>query len=171
MKIPKHPTLIRRQLLARLKEFHPESPILAASLVLIHRRCGRPGCRCQGRRCPGKSVPPPPAATPDSAILCGPARLAGPASAPAGAGELSLCRRLRNIGGLRLVQRSCRDCPTHLPTWRGFRARLPAKNAQFRHGPAAECRHHAAHRRSTGGFSLRLASSATRRSNGRAREA
>ncbi len=47
MKIPKHPTLIRRHLLARLKEFHPQSPLLAASLVLIHRRCGRPGCHCQ----------------------------------------------------------------------------------------------------------------------------
>jgi hypothetical protein len=47
MKIPKHPTLIRRQLQARLKELHPQSPVLAASLVLIHRRCGRPGCHCQ----------------------------------------------------------------------------------------------------------------------------
>jgi hypothetical protein len=47
LKIPKHPTLIRRQLQARLKELHPQSPVLAASLVLIHRRCGRPGCHCQ----------------------------------------------------------------------------------------------------------------------------
>jgi len=47
MKIPKHPTLIRRQLQARLKELHPQSPVLAASLVLIYRRCGRPGCHCQ----------------------------------------------------------------------------------------------------------------------------
>lgn len=47
VKIPKHPTLIRRQLLARLKELHPQSPVLAASLVLVHRRCGRPGCHCQ----------------------------------------------------------------------------------------------------------------------------
>lgn len=47
MKIPKHPTLIRRQLQARLKELHPQSPVLAASLVLIHRRCGRPGCHCR----------------------------------------------------------------------------------------------------------------------------
>jgi len=47
LKIPKHPTLIRRQLLARLKEFHPRSPLLAASLVLVQRRCGRPGCHCQ----------------------------------------------------------------------------------------------------------------------------
>ena len=47
MNIPKHPTLIRRHLLARLKELHPKSPILAASLVLINRRCGRAGCHCQ----------------------------------------------------------------------------------------------------------------------------
>ncbi len=47
LKIPKHPTLIRRHLLARLKELHPKSPVLAASLVLVHRRCGRPGCHCQ----------------------------------------------------------------------------------------------------------------------------
>ena len=46
-KIPKHPTLIRRHLLARLKELHPNSPILAATLVRVHRRCGRPGCHCQ----------------------------------------------------------------------------------------------------------------------------
>jgi hypothetical protein len=49
-KIPKHPTLIHRHLLARLKEFHPKSPILAASLVLIHRRCGRAGCHCRKGR-------------------------------------------------------------------------------------------------------------------------
>lgn len=47
IKIPKHPTLIQRHLLARLKELQPKSPILAASLVLVHRRCGRAGCHCQ----------------------------------------------------------------------------------------------------------------------------
>lgn len=47
VKIPKHPTLIRRHLLARFKELHPKSPVLAASLVLVQRRCGRPGCHCQ----------------------------------------------------------------------------------------------------------------------------
>jgi hypothetical protein len=47
VKIPKHPTLIRRHLLARLKELRPLSPVLAASLVLVRRRCGRPGCHCQ----------------------------------------------------------------------------------------------------------------------------
>lgn len=45
--IPKHPTLIRRHLDARLKEFHPKGPVLAATLVLVQRRCGRPGCHCQ----------------------------------------------------------------------------------------------------------------------------
>ena len=47
MKTPQHPTLIRRQLQARLKQCHPQGPVLAASLVLIHKRCGRPGCHCQ----------------------------------------------------------------------------------------------------------------------------
>jgi hypothetical protein len=51
LKIPKHPTLIRRHLLARLKELHANSPVLAASLVLVHRRCGRSGCHC--RKGPG----------------------------------------------------------------------------------------------------------------------
>lgn len=45
-KIPKHPTLIQRHLLARLKEFQPKGPVLAASLVLVNRRCGRAGCHC-----------------------------------------------------------------------------------------------------------------------------
>ncbi len=47
MKVPKHPTLIQRQLQARLKALHPQAPVLAASLVLIQRRCGRTGCHCQ----------------------------------------------------------------------------------------------------------------------------
>lgn len=47
MKIPKHPTLIRRHLQARLKALHPKTSVLAASLVLIQRRCGRAGCHCQ----------------------------------------------------------------------------------------------------------------------------
>ena len=46
-KIPRHPTLIRRHLQARLKEFRAQGPLLAASLVLVHRRCGRAGCHCQ----------------------------------------------------------------------------------------------------------------------------
>ena len=45
-KIPRHPSLIRRHLQARLKELAPQSPVLAASLVQVQRRCGRPGCHC-----------------------------------------------------------------------------------------------------------------------------
>lgn len=46
MKIPKHPTLIRRSLQARQKELQAQSPVLAASLVTIRRACGNPNCRC-----------------------------------------------------------------------------------------------------------------------------
>lgn len=45
-KVPKHPTLIRRQLQARLKQLAARGPVLAASLVVIHKRCGRTGCHC-----------------------------------------------------------------------------------------------------------------------------
>jgi hypothetical protein len=47
MKIPKHPTLIRRHLLARLKEFKANGPFVAACLVAFRRKCGRPACHCQ----------------------------------------------------------------------------------------------------------------------------
>jgi hypothetical protein len=47
MNIPKHPTLIARHLQARLKELQTPCPLLAASLVTIHKRCGRAGCHCQ----------------------------------------------------------------------------------------------------------------------------
>jgi hypothetical protein len=54
MKTPKHPTLIRRFLLARQKQLHAKSPVLAASLVTIRRTCGNPNCRCaQGHKHPG----------------------------------------------------------------------------------------------------------------------
>ncbi|MHC4073452.1 MAG: DUF6788 family protein [Planctomycetota bacterium] len=46
-RIPKHPTLIRRQLQARLKQLQARGPVLAASLVTIHRKCGRKGCHCE----------------------------------------------------------------------------------------------------------------------------
>ena len=46
-KVPKHPTLIARHLEARLKEFQPRGPVLAATLVLVQRRCGRKGCHCE----------------------------------------------------------------------------------------------------------------------------
>ena len=54
MKIPKHPTLIRRFLQARRKELHAKCPVLAASLVSIRRACGNPNCRCaRGHKHPG----------------------------------------------------------------------------------------------------------------------
>ncbi len=46
MRIPTHPTLIRRQLDARVQQLAAQGPVLAASLVKIARRCGRPGCHC-----------------------------------------------------------------------------------------------------------------------------
>jgi hypothetical protein len=46
MKVPKHPTLIRRFLLARQKQLQAQCPVLAASLVTIRRACGNPNCRC-----------------------------------------------------------------------------------------------------------------------------
>jgi hypothetical protein len=47
MRIPKHPTLIRRHLDTRVKEFKLNGPFVAASLVSFRRECGRPGCHCQ----------------------------------------------------------------------------------------------------------------------------
>jgi hypothetical protein len=46
MDIPQHPTLIRRMLDSRLKKLSPKRPVLAASLVQFHHRCGQPSCRC-----------------------------------------------------------------------------------------------------------------------------
>lgn len=46
MRIPKHPTLIRRALQSRLKQLVSSTPILAASLCSYTHRCGRPSCRC-----------------------------------------------------------------------------------------------------------------------------
>lgn len=54
MKVPKHPTLIRRALQARQKELQAKSPLLAASLVTLRRTCGNPNCRCaRGHKHPG----------------------------------------------------------------------------------------------------------------------
>lgn len=47
MKVPDHPTLIRRMLEARLKRLAAQRPVLQASLVRIAKHCGRKGCRCQ----------------------------------------------------------------------------------------------------------------------------
>jgi hypothetical protein len=46
MRIPEHPTLIRRQLDSRLKRLHSTQPILAATLVEFQKACGVPSCHC-----------------------------------------------------------------------------------------------------------------------------
>jgi hypothetical protein len=46
MRIPQHPTLIRRMLQSRLKKLGSSTPIVAASLCSYTHRCGRPSCRC-----------------------------------------------------------------------------------------------------------------------------
>jgi hypothetical protein len=47
MRVPTHPTLIRRMLNSRLKKIAAPSPILAASLSFYSHRCGQPQCRCR----------------------------------------------------------------------------------------------------------------------------
>ena len=47
MRVPDHPTQIRRMLDSRLKQLATRSPVLAASLNAYTHRCGRPTCRCQ----------------------------------------------------------------------------------------------------------------------------
>jgi hypothetical protein len=46
MRVPQHPTLIRRMIHSRLKKLAPTTPVLAASLCAYRHRCGRPTCRC-----------------------------------------------------------------------------------------------------------------------------
>lgn len=46
MRVPRHPTNIRRMLDSRVKQFAARKPLLAASLVSFERRCGKPGCHC-----------------------------------------------------------------------------------------------------------------------------
>ena len=40
MRVPRHPTNIRRMLESRVKQVAAGKPLLAASLVAIKRRCG-----------------------------------------------------------------------------------------------------------------------------------
>jgi len=47
MKIPQHPTLIRRMRDSRVQQLVARGPVLAGSLVQIAKHCGRPGCHCQ----------------------------------------------------------------------------------------------------------------------------
>jgi hypothetical protein len=46
MRVPEHPTQIRRMLNGRLKQVAAAGPLLAASLTPVHKRCGQPSCRC-----------------------------------------------------------------------------------------------------------------------------
>jgi hypothetical protein len=46
MRVPSHPTLIRRMLDRRLKQLAPMGPVLAATLSLVNKRCGQPSCAC-----------------------------------------------------------------------------------------------------------------------------
>jgi CRISPR/Cas system-associated exonuclease Cas4 (RecB family) len=47
MNTPKHPTLIHRMSQSRIRQLQARGPVLAASLVVIAKHCGRPGCHCQ----------------------------------------------------------------------------------------------------------------------------
>lgn len=47
MRVPQHPTLIRRMLDARLKKLQATGPVLAATLSCFTYRCTRPRCRCR----------------------------------------------------------------------------------------------------------------------------
>jgi len=46
MRVPDHPTLLRRMLDARLKKMAPTGPALAASLSEVQKTCGKPSCAC-----------------------------------------------------------------------------------------------------------------------------
>lgn len=47
MRVPEHPTLIRRMLNSRLNQLSTDKPILAASLAQITKHCGRQACHCR----------------------------------------------------------------------------------------------------------------------------
>jgi hypothetical protein len=47
MRVPDHPTLIRRMIQSRLKKLTTATPVLAATLASYAHRCGRPSCRCR----------------------------------------------------------------------------------------------------------------------------
>jgi hypothetical protein len=46
MRIPQHPTEIRRMLDARRGRLAPDMPVLAATLTEVRKRCGQRACRC-----------------------------------------------------------------------------------------------------------------------------
>ncbi len=47
MRVPEHPTQIRRMLDSRLKRLSAGKPVLAASLVHTTKHCGRDCCHCR----------------------------------------------------------------------------------------------------------------------------
>ena len=47
MRVPDHPTLLRRMIHSRLKKLATTTPVLAATLASYSHRCGRPSCRCR----------------------------------------------------------------------------------------------------------------------------
>lgn len=46
MRIPEHPTEIRRLLQARRNRLAPGLPVLAGTLTQVRKRCGQPACHC-----------------------------------------------------------------------------------------------------------------------------
>ena len=46
MRVPSHPTQIRRMLESRLKQMVPAGPLLAACLNRVQKRCGQSSCSC-----------------------------------------------------------------------------------------------------------------------------
>jgi hypothetical protein len=46
MRVPDHPTQVRRMLDKRVKELAAHGPVLLASLALVHKTCGQPSCSC-----------------------------------------------------------------------------------------------------------------------------
>lgn len=46
MRVPEHPTLIRRMLAARRKQLAALGPLLAGTVTVIPKHCGRAACRC-----------------------------------------------------------------------------------------------------------------------------
>jgi hypothetical protein len=46
MHVPSRPSQIRRMPDSRLKRVAADKPVLAASLALVHKRCGQPSCGC-----------------------------------------------------------------------------------------------------------------------------
>lgn len=47
VRVPNHPTLIRRMLNSRLRKVAAQQPLLAASLSFYSHHCGRAECRCR----------------------------------------------------------------------------------------------------------------------------